>query len=74
MEKAKENDELNADYELPDGQEITIENERFRCPEGLFNPKMMGKHDIFLCFFWALELSNFDPTSELISIAQSICT
>jgi len=46
MEKAKENDELNADYELPDGQEITIENERFRCPEGLFNPKMMGKKDV----------------------------
>ena len=51
MEKAKENDELNADYELPDGQEITIENERFRCPEGLFNPKMMGKHDIFNASF-----------------------
>jgi len=46
MAKAKADDELNADYELPDGQEITIENERFRCPEGLFNPKMMGKHDV----------------------------
>ena len=63
MAKAKADDELNADYELPDGQEITIENERFRCPEALFNPKMMGKHDIFLCFFWALDLSNLDPTS-----------
>merc|ERR1711971_593682 len=46
MEKAAKDDELNADYELPDGQEITIENERFRCPEGLFNPKMMGKKDV----------------------------
>jgi len=46
MAKAAKDDELNADYELPDGQEITIENERFRCPEGLFNPKMMGKKDV----------------------------
>ena len=62
MAKAEKDDKLNADYELPDGQEITIENERFRCPEGLFNPVMLGKHDFFLCFFWALDLSNFDPT------------
>jgi len=46
MAKAKKDDDLNADYELPDGQEITIENERFRCPEGLFNPKRMGKKDV----------------------------
>merc|ERR1711971_1506929 len=46
MAKAAKDDELNANYELPDGQEITIENERFRCPEGLFNPKMMGKKDV----------------------------
>merc|ERR1712051_1027527 len=46
MAKAEKDDKLNADYELPDGQEITIENERFRCPEGLFNPKMMGKKDV----------------------------
>lgn len=46
MAKAKADDEQNADYELPDGQEITIENERFRCPEGLFQPKMMGKKDV----------------------------
>jgi actin-related protein len=46
MDEAAANDDRNADYELPDGQEITIENERFRCPEGLFNPKMMGKKDV----------------------------
>ena len=68
MAKAEKDDKLNADYELPDGQEITIENERFRCPEGLFNPKMMGKHDMFLLGI------NFDPTSKLISMALSICT
>jgi len=46
MAKAAKDDELNANYELPDGQEITIENERFRCPEGLFNPVMLGKKDV----------------------------
>jgi len=30
-------------YEMPDGQLITIGNERFRCPEALFNPHLVGK-------------------------------
>jgi actin len=30
-------------YEMPDGSEITIGSERFRCPEILFNPKMSGR-------------------------------
>ncbi|KAL7673366.1 hypothetical protein ACOME3_008225 [Neoechinorhynchus agilis] len=29
-------------YELPDGQIITIGNERFRCPEALFQPSLLG--------------------------------
>ena len=29
-------------YELPDGQVITIGNERFRCPEALFQPSKLG--------------------------------
>ena len=64
MAGAAKDDTRNAEYELPDGQEITIENERFRCPEGLFNPKMIGKHDLSLSFwgFLALDLFNFDPT------------
>ncbi|PIO69339.1 Actin [Teladorsagia circumcincta] len=30
-------------YELPDGQEIRIGNERFRTPEVLFQPSLLGK-------------------------------
>ena len=29
-------------YELPDGKVITIGNERFRCPEALFQPSFLG--------------------------------
>ncbi|PIK45522.1 putative actin, cytoplasmic-like [Apostichopus japonicus] len=30
-------------YELPDGQVITIGNERFRCVEALFQPSLIGR-------------------------------
>ena len=32
----------HSSYELPDGQVITIGNERFRCPEALFQPSFLG--------------------------------
>lgn len=33
----------DAEYELPDGKVITVGNQRFRCPEVLFDPSMIGK-------------------------------
>ena len=33
---------VEATFELPDGQTITVGNERFRCPEALFKPSLMG--------------------------------
>lgn len=30
-------------YELPDGQMVNIGSQRFRCPEALFKPHLMGK-------------------------------
>lgn len=43
LNKAKQSTELEKSYELPDGQVITVGNERFRCPEVLFKPNLIGR-------------------------------
>jgi len=42
MKKAESSSDIEKTYELPDGNIITIGNERFRAPEVLFNPSMVG--------------------------------
>ncbi|EFC50844.1 hypothetical protein NAEGRDRAFT_29311 [Naegleria gruberi] len=42
-EKKKPYSEIKKDYELPDGQIITLDEELFACTELLFNPSLMGK-------------------------------
>merc|ERR1711957_236907 len=42
MKRAAESSALEKSFELPDGNIIVIGNERFRCPEVLFQPNLTG--------------------------------
>jgi len=39
---AEQSSEMEQNYELPDGQIVTIGAERFRCAEALFRPNLLG--------------------------------
>ena len=39
----KNSNQNEKSYELPDGQNITVGSQRFRCPEALFKPMLMGR-------------------------------
>lgn len=43
MRLSEDHAENQAPYELPDGQVIAVGSERFRCPEALFHPQLVGK-------------------------------
>merc|ERR1712190_617905 len=43
LTKAETSSDIEKNYELPDGQIITVGNERFRCAEVLFKPNLVGK-------------------------------
>jgi len=45
LKDAEKNSDVEKNYELPDGNVVTIGSERFRCAEVLFKPNLIGKED-----------------------------
>jgi len=43
MKASSQSSDKEKTYELPDGNIITLGDERFRCPEVLFQPSLIGK-------------------------------
>ncbi|CAI5942407.1 unnamed protein product [Closterium sp. NIES-65] len=54
-------------YELPDGQEVTLTSERFRCPEALFKPSLAGVEGsgIHEMCYNSIMVCDFDIRSQL---------
>ena len=46
LKESEESHACEMNYEMPDGRKLLIGNERFRCPEILFQPALCGKRDI----------------------------
>jgi actin, other eukaryote len=69
MIKAETSGEIEKTYELPDGNVITIGNERFRCPEVLFQPKFIDveSHGAHENGFRSIQQCDIDIRKDLYS-------
>jgi actin-related protein len=66
-EMAKTVEDLEKTYEMPDGNIITIGQERFRCPEALFDPQPLGRtiQGVHLTTFSSIMKTDVDIRKDL---------
>eukprot|EP00386_Alphamonas_edax_P014435 GDKI01044354.1.p1 GENE.GDKI01044354.1~~GDKI01044354.1.p1 ORF type:complete len:376 (-),score=166.43 GDKI01044354.1:379-1506(-) len=65
--KAEAGTDCDKTFELPDGSIITVGSERFRCPELLFRPSLLGKEapGIHECVYKTINTCDIDIRKDL---------